>query len=87
MARLCYELALAPNTSIYMFTFEFPVSLSCGGTTYDNCTYLSQASTTTPGSGCEYKICPMSTSVNRIRLDFTVSKHVSKYKTQDCLLA
>jgi len=47
------------------------ISLSCGGTTYDNCTYLSQASTTTPGSGCEYTICPISTSVNRIRLDLT----------------
>lgn len=47
------------------------ISLACGDTTYDNCTYLSQASTTTPGSGCTYKICPISTSVNRIRLDFT----------------
>jgi len=46
------------------------ISLNCGETSRDNCTYLKQDSTTSPGSGCTYKICPVSSDINRIRLDF-----------------
>jgi len=47
------------------------ISVSCGGTTSENCTYLSMASTTTTPTDnpCSYTICPLSTSVSRIRLD------------------
>merc|ERR1712156_514635 len=53
------------------------ITLSCGDTTTENCTYLMQASATSPnqdppGSGvCEYTICPTTSSISRIRLDFT----------------
>jgi len=46
------------------------ISLSCGGSASENCTYLTQASTTAPTSPCSYTICPVSTSVSRIRLEF-----------------
>jgi len=52
------------------------ITLSCGDTTTENCTYLMQASATSPnqdppGSGvCEYTICPTTSSISRIRLDF-----------------
>merc|ERR1719230_1215450 len=52
------------------------ITVSCGGSTSENCTYLSQASSTTPNTDsddlnqqCSYSICPRTSSVNRIRLD------------------
>jgi len=49
------------------------ISLACGGTTSANCTYLTQAATTTPPTGgCSYTICPGDSTVNRIRLDLTM---------------
>jgi len=49
------------------------IQLACGGTTRENCTYLSQASTTTPPTaGCTYEICPGDSTINRIRLDLTM---------------
>merc|ERR1719277_1709144 len=55
------------------------ITVSCGGTTNENCTYLSQASSTTPNTDsddlndqCSYSICPRTSSVNRIRLDLMV---------------
>jgi len=53
------------------------ITLTCGGSTKENCTYLSQTSTTTPATDsgnarqCSYTICPLSTSVTRIRLELT----------------
>jgi len=53
------------------------ITLTCGGSTNENCTYLQQTSTTTPASDsgnarqCSYTICPLSTSVTRIRLELT----------------
>jgi len=53
------------------------ITLTCGGSTKENCTYLTQTSTTTPASDsgnarqCSYTICPLSTSVTRIRLELT----------------
>ena len=50
------------------------VTLSCGGTTSDNNTYIVQASTTTaPASPCTYKVCPCSSDICRIRYDFTTN--------------
>jgi len=52
------------------------ITVSCGGRTNENCTYLSQAASTTPNTDsddltrqCSYSICPRTSSVNRIRLD------------------
>ena len=50
------------------------VTLSCGGTSSDNNTYIVQASTTTaPATPCTYKICPCSSDICRIRYDFTTN--------------
>ena len=50
------------------------VTLSCGGTSSDNNTYIVQASTTTaPASPCTYKVCPCSSDICRIRYDFTTN--------------
>merc|ERR1719486_71011 len=52
------------------------ITVSCGGSTSENCTYLSQAASTTPNTDsddlnqqCSYSICPRTSTVNRIRLD------------------
>lgn len=54
------------------------ITVACGGTTSENCTYLSQIASTTPSVDstdldrqCSYSICPLSTTVSRIRLDLT----------------
>jgi len=46
------------------------ISLSCGETTSQNCTYLTSAAPASDTS-CEYKICPLTSGVSRIRLDLT----------------
>jgi len=49
------------------------ISLACGATTSENCTYLSLASTAAvAGTACTYTICPASSTVSRIRLDLTM---------------
>lgn len=54
------------------------ITLSCGDTTSENCTYLSQAASNTPSTnsdssnGCSYTICPASKVVSRIRLALTM---------------
>uniref|UniRef100_A0A0K2UM05 Putative LOC100745028 [Bombus impatiens] n=1 Tax=Lepeophtheirus salmonis TaxID=72036 RepID=A0A0K2UM05_LEPSM len=54
------------------------ITLGCGGTSSENCTYIEQSSFTSSSSlssnPCSYKICKLSDHVCRIRLDFT--KHV-----------
>jgi len=51
------------------------ITLECGGTTTDNCTYIVQSSSNNPsvdpvGSEvCDYTICPISSSISRIRFD------------------
>ena len=55
----------------YMY---FSVMPACGETVKQNLTYLIQAETQAPNTMfCSYTICPVSSDVNRIRLDFTVS--------------
>ena len=51
----------------------FQVTLACGGSAAENCTYIVQATTTTLTSPCTYKICPCNTNICRIRFDFQVS--------------
>lgn len=47
------------------------ISLSCGGSSSENNTYLTKSSfTSTTTNPCIYKICQCSTSVCRVRLDF-----------------
>jgi len=51
------------------------ITLTCGATTRENCTYLSQEMTNTPDTdsdssqSCTYNICPVTDSVRRIRLE------------------
>jgi len=51
------------------------ITLTCGATTRENCTYLSQTATNTPDTdsdssqSCTYNICPVTASVRRIRLE------------------
>jgi len=47
------------------------VSLACGSTSKQNCTYLVQTAVTAPTTNpCTYNICPASSNICRIRLDF-----------------
>ncbi len=47
-------------------------TLSCGGTTSDNSSYLVQtAATTVTPSPCDYTVCPLNNNICRIRYDFT----------------
>ncbi|TRY61834.1 hypothetical protein TCAL_13320 [Tigriopus californicus] len=45
------------------------VSLGCGGTSSENCTYLQQSGSSNP---CTFTICKCSSNICRIRLDFVV---------------
>eukprot|EP00095_Tigriopus_kingsejongensis_P004838 maker-scaffold713_size108309-snap-gene-0.14 protein:Tk04838 transcript:maker-scaffold713_size108309-snap-gene-0.14-mRNA-1 annotation:"hypothetical protein L798_10568" len=46
-------------------------SLSCGQSSSENCTYITQSSTSSPASDpCQYTICKCSSNICRIRLDF-----------------
>jgi hypothetical protein len=53
--------------------------LSCGSSSSENCTYLTLTSTTST-TDCSYQICPASTSVNRIRLDFSTFQIASPFE-------
>lgn len=59
-------------------SFYVLVSLSCGGATSDNCTYLVQTTVTdaTDPDPCTYTICKCNDNICRIRLDFTVRYRV-----------
>jgi hypothetical protein len=47
------------------------VSLECGKSSKQNCTYLVQSAVTAPTTNpCTYTICPTSSNICRIRLDF-----------------
>ena len=49
---------------------------SCGATVTQNLTYLIQDATKNPPTKvCAYTLCPVTESVNRIRLDFTVRNY------------
>ena len=67
-----FFLEISKNWKIKAY-FTISVVLGCGGSTSDNSSYLVQASTTSLTSPCKYTICPCSTNICRIRLDFTVS--------------
>ena len=62
----------------YFIFYHFSVSLSCGGRSNENITYMEMTTTTAPPKSCEYELCPANTNVARIRLDFEV------YKDQMC---
>lgn len=53
------------------------ITLTCGGTSSANCTHLTQTASGNPSTNagedsvCSYTICPASSTINRIRLDFT----------------
>ena len=55
------------------------VSLGCGETTSDNCTYLQSSSTGVANPNpCVYTICKCSSDVTRLRFDFLVRYDESK---------
>ena len=59
-----------------MINFKiFSVSLSCGGSASENCTYISQTSISKePDTDpCTYTICKCQSDICRIRFDFIVS--------------
>jgi len=45
------------------------ITLACGGSSAENCTYLTQTAAT---ADCTYTICPRDSTINRIRLDLTM---------------
>ncbi|TRY74784.1 hypothetical protein TCAL_15571, partial [Tigriopus californicus] len=48
------------------------LTVACGATTSQNCTYLVQEATTNPPANpCTFTICKQSSDICRIRLDFT----------------
>ena len=55
---------------------QFSVRPVCGETIKQNLTYLIQTPTQRPDPKyCSYTICPISSDVNRIRLQFVVITH------------
>jgi len=53
------------------------ITLACGGSSAENCTYLTQTAAT---ADCTYTICPRDSTINRIRLDldmFQIASPVS----------
>ena len=53
---------------------HFLASLSCGGSSKENNTYLTMTTTTNPDNlHCFYQICPLNVDICRIKLDFIVS--------------
>jgi hypothetical protein len=56
-----------------LILFPYAVTMKCGATASENCTYIVQESTTTPDRFCSYKLCKSGPNICRIRLDFTVS--------------
>ena len=54
--------------------FSPTVTLSCGGSSSENNSYIVQGSTTSsPASPCTYSVCPCSSDICRIRYDFTTN--------------
>jgi len=50
------------------------ITLSCGGSSSENNSYIVQGSTTSaPASPCTYSVCPCSSDICRIRYDFTTN--------------
>lgn len=58
------------------------ITLACGGTTAENSTYLTLASTGAP-TDCTYTICPRDATINRIRLDLTMFQIASPFEPTD----
>ena len=62
----------------FLFLLQNKLSIStvtpaCGATIKQNLSYyIQQPTQNPPQSNCAYTICPISSNVNRIRLDFTV---------------
>ena len=78
-ADLAFVAHVGLQKDIYVFTLlvtkcKIPVSLSCGGSSSENNTYIVQTATTSaPATPCTYKICPCSTDICRIRYEFTTN--------------
>lgn len=58
-------------------------SLACGSTTSENCTYhsITAFSTATDASPCKYTVCPTTTDVCKLRIDFEAFSIASPFTT------
>eukprot|EP00095_Tigriopus_kingsejongensis_P001496 maker-scaffold124_size330879-snap-gene-2.10 protein:Tk01496 transcript:maker-scaffold124_size330879-snap-gene-2.10-mRNA-1 annotation:"AGAP009769-PA" len=70
-----FQIVQFPNTACQGASSRngtcYTLSLACGSTSSENCTYLTQTSTTANTiSPCTYTICPCDSNVCRIRFDF-----------------
>ena len=50
---------------------QFTVTLGCGSSTTENCTYFEVTSASSLSGACSAKICKTNTDICQIRLDFT----------------
>ena len=84
MKSYCYFAFVMSKKSKY---FSLSVLPSCGATVTQNLTYLVQDITSNPTSKvCAYTLCPVSESVNRIRLDFTVCNYFPIFLSTEYLV-
>ena len=61
----------------------FLVSLQCGQTSSENCTYLTVGATgNTLQANCVYTICPSNPNICRMRLDFMVYTNLGHYSAK-----
>ena len=68
------------SINLTSFLFCFSVSLSCGKSSAENCTFLVQSSTSGISSPCIYTICRSNSNICRIRFDFTVSQPIEVWR-------
>jgi hypothetical protein len=83
-ASLCISLSVHPsfslsicnniNGTLFYMLYNILVTLQCGQTSSENCTYLTLGDTGTTNlpTNCVYTLCPINQNVCRIRLDFMV---------------
>ena len=70
----CVSKCLQNFPKRHLSIFPPTVTLSCGGSSSENNSYIVQGSTTSaPASPCTYSVCPCSTDICRIRYDFTTN--------------
>ena len=81
MSNVHLPTVLEPDFRFYLkdilrsltFCILIAVTLGCGSTARDNCTYLVQSAFTTGLQvPCTYSICKAGSNICRIRYDFTV---------------
>ena len=76
-----FNLTFKSVSILYIVVSSLSVSLSCGGSSSNNNSYIVQSGTTTaPATPCVYDICPCSSDICRIRYDFTTHTLATQVK-------